>query len=96
MKVFIQPEAKEDIFDSYRWYEEKDKGLGEEFLRSIDASIAAIQRNPLSFPQVYKQIHRTLVRKFPHGLYYFIDGENLIIIACFHVRQDPKRLEDRT
>jgi toxin ParE1/3/4 len=95
MKVFIQPDAEEDIFDSYRWYEERDIGLGEEFLRSIDACIATIQRNPLSYPIVHKQIRRALVRKFPHGIFYIVDGENLIVIACFHVRRDPNRLEDR-
>ena len=96
MKVIIQPEAEEDIFDSYRWYEERDKGLGEEFLRSIDACIASVQRNPLSYPIVHKQIRRALLRKFPHGLFYIIDNDNLIILACFHVRRDPKKLEDRT
>jgi toxin ParE1/3/4 len=95
MRVSIQAETEEDIFDSYRWYEERDVGLGEEFLRSIDACIATIQRNPLSYPIVHKQIRRALLRKFPHGIFYFIDGENLIVIACFHIRRDPKRLEDR-
>ena len=95
MKVNIRPEAEEDIFDSYRWYEERDVGLGEEFLRAIDACIASVQRNPLSYPIVHKQIRRALLRKFPHGIFYIVDGEDLIIIACFHVRRDPKKLEGR-
>ena len=95
MKVNIRPEAEEDIFDSYRWYEERDVGLGEEFLRAIDACIASVQRNPLSYLIVHKQIRRALLRKFPHGVFYIVENENLNIIACFHVRRDPKKLEDR-
>jgi plasmid stabilization system protein ParE len=95
MKVLIGPEAEEDIFASYRWYQGCEVGLGEEFLRAIDACIALIQRNPLSYSIVRKNIRRALIRRFPHSIFYIVDEDTIVVLACFHVRQDPKKLKDR-
>jgi len=95
MKVTIEPDAEEDIFEAYRWYEDCDVGLGEEFLRAVDSCIASIQRYPLSYTIVYKEIRRALIRKFPYGIFYHADKDNIVILACFHARRSPKRLKDR-
>ena len=44
--LIILPEAEQDITEAYNWYQERELGLGEEFLRCIDASIQTIKRNP--------------------------------------------------
>lgn len=35
--VITLPQAEQDIADAYDWYEEQELGLGEEFLRCVDA-----------------------------------------------------------
>ena len=44
--LILLPEAEQDITEAYYWYQERELGLGEEFLRCIDASIQFIERNP--------------------------------------------------
>jgi plasmid stabilization system protein ParE len=44
--LIILPQAEQDITEAYNWYQERELGLGEEFLRCIDASIQMIERNP--------------------------------------------------
>ena len=41
----ILPEAERDASEAYTWYEQQESGLGEEFLRCVDACIRAIRRN---------------------------------------------------
>jgi hypothetical protein len=44
--LIILPQAEQDITEAYNWYQERELGLGEEFLWCIDASIQMIERNP--------------------------------------------------
>ena len=44
--LILLPETEQDITEAYYWYQERELGLGEEFLRCIDASIQFIERNP--------------------------------------------------
>ena len=38
-KLIILPEAEQDAAQAYVWYEAQEFGLGEEFLRCVDACI---------------------------------------------------------
>lgn len=94
-QVLIQSEAELDLQDIYNWYEQRSQGLGSEFIRVVDASLATIQRNPQSFPVVYKQLRRKLIRRFPYGIFYLIEAETIVIIGCFHVKRDPQQWQKR-
>lgn len=91
----ILPEAESDLVEAYRWYEERSAGLGSEFFRAVDASLLSIQRNPLAFPTVHGDIRRILLRRFPFGVFFVVEKNTTVILACFHVRRDPRRLQSR-
>ena len=93
--LLIRPEAELDIQDAYQFYEERSQGLGSEFVRSIDACFSSIGRNPMAYPTVYRNIRRALIRKFPYGIFYLVEYEKIVVIACFHAKQDPKRWQQR-
>jgi hypothetical protein len=40
--LIILAEAEQDTAQAYAWYEEQEPGLGEEFLRCVDACIHLI------------------------------------------------------
>src|ERR1700748_1058602 len=44
--VIFTPEADDDVAEAYSWYENQEPGLGEEFLRCLEARILTIQRQP--------------------------------------------------
>ncbi|WP_017325580.1 type II toxin-antitoxin system RelE/ParE family toxin [Synechococcus sp. PCC 7336] len=93
--LLIRPEAELDIQDAYQFYEERDRGLGSEFVRAIDACFSKIGRHPLACPLVHRQIRRALVRKFPYCIFYIVENNKIIVIACFHAKRDPQRWQDR-
>jgi plasmid stabilization system protein ParE len=89
-QLFFRPEAAEELADAYEWYEARVMGLGEEFLRAVEACLASIQRGPQLYPVIHKDIRRALLRKFPHAVYYIFNEKEIVILACFHARRDPK------
>ena len=94
-KLLIQPEAEAEISEAFRWYEDKTQGLGSEFMRALDASLSAIQRNPSAYPPVYKQMRRVLLRRFPYSVIYLLNDNRIVVLACFHASRDPKQWQDR-
>lgn len=49
-RVIFTPEADDDVAQSCDWYESREPGLGEDFLRCIEACIHGVQRHPEIYP----------------------------------------------
>ena len=95
MQVRFQPEARLDILEARSWYEERVPGLGDEFVRAFDASVAGVLRFPESFPEVHREIRKAVLRRFPYSLLFVIEAKELVVLACFHHRRDPQNWMDR-
>jgi hypothetical protein len=63
--LIILPEAEQDAAQAYVWYEDQEPGLGEEFLRCVDACIQFIWKSPGIYQVVYEDYRRGVVRRFP-------------------------------
>ncbi|HEU0202709.1 MAG TPA: hypothetical protein VFR86_20035 [Burkholderiaceae bacterium] len=48
-RIVIRPEARAEMREARRWYDERAEGLGSEFARALDAAIALAARDPLRF-----------------------------------------------
>jgi len=46
IELIFAPEAEQDIAEAFAWYEDQRPGLGEDFLRCVDACIQATRRSP--------------------------------------------------
>lgn len=68
-KLLIRPEAESDIADAYNWYRVQAEGLSGEFLRAVDACLSSIEREPLAYAIVHKQVRRALLRRFPYSIF---------------------------
>ena len=86
------PEVEDDVANGYMWYEQKSRGLGEEFLRMFYARAQEIQRNPLLYQTVYKGFRRCLLRRFPYTIYFNIDEQSVIVYGLFHCARNPKAI----
>lgn len=91
------PDAKSDVADAYRWYEEQSLGLGLEFLRCVEAALLSIQRTPMIYPVVHEAYRRALVRRFPFAIFFEIDDANncCVVYSVFHCSQDPEKWRAR-
>ena len=89
--VVFEASARDDLLAAFRWYEARQSGLGEEFLRSVAAVEEALTRNPERYPVANDPYRSAKLRKFPYGLHYRIVGEKGSILSCLHFRQNPER-----
>lgn len=83
-ELIVRREAQFDVREAFDYYEEKSQGLGFEFMRSLDAVLQSVKRNPHSYQQIYKEIRRVLLRKFPYALFYLTAETKIIVVAVLH------------
>jgi len=95
-EIIIRPEAENEIEDAYDWYENRVPGLGADLLLAIDAILHGISRNPNQYPIIYRNIHRALTRRFPYEILYIVEKTQIVVLAVFHARRNPKSWKTRT
>jgi len=83
------------MLNAASYYENKAKNLGVRFLKEIRNTIDSIAENPKSGNPIRGNIRRKLVNKFPFGIFYRIDPEEIVIIAIMHLRRHPDYWIDR-
>jgi plasmid stabilization system protein ParE len=87
--------ALADVRAAYGWYEAQRPGLGGEFIDLVDAAVESIRAFPAAYPVVYRDARRLLLERFPYGLYYRVDDNGVVVVACLHVAQDPQHHQSR-
>ncbi|MDB5284243.1 MAG: addiction module toxin RelE [Bacteroidota bacterium] len=92
----FHPDVEFDLQEAYDYYEEQRGGLGDELLLSIEASIEYITRQPGHFAIVSSHTRRCITKRFPFGVFYFIEGGKIFITAVLHLSRNPKIWKNRT
>ena len=85
MTVSTTPES------AFRWYEDHRSGLGSQFLAAGDSAVSRIVSNPEVYPVVRVRVRRAVIRRFPYLLFYVIEREEVIVLACMHASRDPEK-----
>lgn len=94
-QVVWLPEADAELKAALAWYDDVRPELGERFARAIDATVKAIEQNPLQFQLVHRGLRRAGVRRFPYAIFFETQESRILVIACFHGRRDPKHWKVR-
>lgn len=94
-RLVVRPAAASDLAEAYRWYERRRTGLGEEMMQEARAVIDRMLALPLSFPVVHRETRRALVRRFPYGLFFRLDGDAVIVVAFYHLHRNPRSWKQR-
>ena len=50
-RVIVRPAARAELLEAFRWYEDRQVGLGQDFVNCVDASLASISEGPLAYPR---------------------------------------------
>jgi hypothetical protein len=54
-RLRIRLAAEADVAEAAQWYNERQLGLGEKFLREVDQAIVRILENPFAFPVILRR-----------------------------------------
>lgn len=89
LRIVFRQAAKDELEGAVAWYEERRAGLGEEFFGEIVAAVERAATHPERCPLVFKDVRRTMLRRFPYAVYFRQRHDALVILAVFHGRRDP-------
>jgi hypothetical protein len=94
--VSTTPNFETDVIEASFWYSFHREGLEKEFFICIEAAINTIKREPQLFSKLNKEGARKFnIQKFPYGIYYFIEGKEIIITAALHLHDNPNKWKNR-
>lgn len=94
-KLHFVKEALFDIEDIVLWYEEQRIGLSYDFELCLEAGIDSISRNPDLFQKKYKNIRMHFISRFPYGIHYRVEKDQIFVIGIFHTSRSPKNWSKR-
>jgi hypothetical protein len=80
--VLFTEAARTELIDAQDWYEAEVPGLGGRFRAEIDNVVGRMAANPRQFPTVFKTLRRARAKKFPYALFFLIEIDALLVVAC--------------
>jgi len=89
-ELLLEPGAEAEIAEAGDWYDQRRPGLGADFVRAVDETLAAIKQNPLQYQTVWRQFRRARIGRFPYGLIYSVSDHDIVVLSCFHGRRNPQ------
>lgn len=87
--------TEDDLAEAIDWYTRIRPGLGDDLVLCVEDALDRILQHPEAFPAVMPDLRRTLVRRFPYGVFYRVRQDRIEVEALFPLRADPSRLWER-
>jgi toxin ParE1/3/4 len=88
-RLVVAPEAKADIREIRDWYEQRQQGLGREFVDLVLETIDRLENDPRAGIQIHGDIRRASVPRFPYGVFFAVEPEATVVLAILHDRRSP-------
>jgi hypothetical protein len=89
VKIVIQSSALADLAEGFDFYEGNEPGLGGYFLDSLYSDIDSLQLYAGIHLIQFDKYHRLLAKRFPHGIYYRVEEQTVLVRAVLDLRRDP-------
>ena len=90
------PIVEQDALDAAVWYEDRQRGLGEEFLHEVNRAVRALGESGLLYRIRFADVRRAPIRRFKfYGIYYVVREQEIWILSIFHGRRHPRALQER-
>jgi toxin ParE1/3/4 len=83
--------AVREIGEAFDWYEEQSEGLGSEFELAFELQLKRLEQVPLLYEEIVPGIRRTLLPRFPYGVFYTVKNDLVHVLAVIHNARNPRR-----
>jgi len=93
--LVFRPEAEAELLEARAWYELQRIDLDRVFAEAVEATVAAITRNPLAYRRVKGETRRALVHRFPYAVYFQARADEIVVLAVMHGRRWPQQWQSR-
>ncbi|MEP2776116.1 MAG: type II toxin-antitoxin system RelE/ParE family toxin [Luteolibacter sp.] len=82
--------AAAELEDSAKFYNGCSEGLGDDFLDAFESAMDLIMSFPDAWGMMDRDFRRFLLRRFPYGIIYRIQGDDIIVTSVFHLSRMPE------
>jgi plasmid stabilization system protein ParE len=95
MRVRWQNAAKEELAQVAEWYEDRQAGLGLEFLDEVDVLVEDLRQNAQRFPRyenapARRDVRRASFKRFPHQVLFELIANQVWVVAIAHPSRKPQ------
>ncbi|MDF1881925.1 type II toxin-antitoxin system RelE/ParE family toxin [Sulfurimonas sp. MAG313] len=95
MKLKLHSLAENDLKIGLKYYHEISPKLGKRFLSNIDKQFHNILKSPNTYKYETKTTQKVIMKKFPYIIIYEQYEDIIMILAIFHTKQNPNKLDKR-
>lgn len=89
MNLVIDTAAAEDVAAAYDWYASQDRQVALRFRAAFDRCVFKVLAEPHSYEVLHRGVRRALLERFPYGVFFRVAGDDVVIVACLHLRRQP-------
>ena len=96
-KIEVLKTAEIEFEEAFDWYEQRQSGLGNRFLREISSYLDSIAENPFKYAAKYNnELHFAPLKIFPYVVAYWVDNKlrTIFVVSFFHTSRNPKKFEN--
>ena len=95
MTFSFHPDAEAEFFDAIDYYEACEPGLGQAFSAEVNSAILRILDYPCAWPVLEDDVRRCLTNRFPFGILYSVEGNDVYVLAVMHLHRKPGHWKSR-
>ena len=100
MRLRVLAEAEAELLSAMLYYEDRQRGLGQDFFERVSNTMVAIVRDPLRHPfyegkRSIRGFRRAAVERFPYIVVYEVREDETLVIAVTHSSRQPGYWEGR-
>src|SRR5215471_4435483 len=89
MHVVSHPEADQELEAAALWYEERQAGLGDDFLNEFERTLRRILVDPQRWRKIQGENRKLNFHRFPYAIVYKVSGAQLYVVAVMHLHRRP-------
>ncbi len=89
MHVVSHPEADEELEAAVLWYEERQPGLGGDFLEQFELTLRRIVAEPERWRKIRGENRKLNFHRFPYAIVYSVQADALFVKAVMHLHRRP-------
>lgn len=82
-------EARDEFLDPVRFYQDRQKGLGERFRLSVQAATTLAATHPKLGSPWKLRTRRVFAKGFKFSVVYRVETEEIVVFAVAHFRRRP-------
>jgi plasmid stabilization system protein ParE len=95
MNHHFEPHAQQEFEDAVAYYDGVGPRLGNDFIDAVERVISRILKFPKACPTLSLSTRRCRIKRFPYGLLYRLNEDEIEIIAVMHFSRELNYWVDR-